>query len=145
MSGDSESFKEGEAPEANSYIYAKFSLPRGRMLDHEPDTSELKTPHIAYEQPKVESNVVPVQPKPKLVSRFTEGDYGRVSTDSLPVPPPPMPAAKDNHRHSMTSMNTQNSGSTIKASAQKRPSSSELTPEDHLTKGIACHEKGSLN
>ena len=46
----------------------------------------------------------------------------------------------------MTSMNTNNSGSTIKASQQhNRGPSTDLTAEDHLAKGIECHERGSVN
>ena len=45
----------------------------------------------------------------------------------------------------MTSMQTGNSGSTIKASQQpSNLASHDLTAEEHLNKGIACHERGSL-
>ena len=49
-----------------------------------------------------------------------------------------MPNLQHQHRQSMTSMN---SGSTIKAPQR---ATADLSAEDHLSKGIACHEQGSL-
>ncbi|MCJ1444181.1 MAG: hypothetical protein MMC23_004682 [Stictis urceolatum] len=151
MPGDTESIKDSNL--ANSYIYAKYALPRGRMLQRDSDPPE-SPPHF-WSQPDPNPNAhshPPPSPSQFPASLPTpphsiESDHApRTSTESLPSRPPPIPASKDSHRHSMTSMNTQNSGSTIKASAQnKNRTSAEMTPEDHLNKGIACHEKGSLN
>jgi hypothetical protein len=156
MSGDANMIK-GDDSLQNSYIYAKYSLPRGRMVDRDSMPLDKVMPQFEWEQPKISSNVERIRaanPDPDLPATLptpphsTEGEaVPRSSTESLPTRPPPIPAAakETSHRHSMTSMNTQNSGSTIKASAQKRPSSQEMTAEDHLNKGIECHEKGSLN
>lgn len=152
---DSESFREGEMSEGNSYVYSKFSLPRGRMLGRDSLPPDPKTANFELDQSKRDRNNNPANPKQNLPAlkvplptppSSVDSDRPRVSTDGVPLRPPAMAASKVNQRHSMTSMNTMNtqdSGSTIKA--KQRPSSTELTAEDHLTKGIACHEAGSLN
>jgi TPR repeat protein len=60
------------------------------------------------------------------------------SHDSRFVGPPVTSSVANLHRHSMTSVN---SGSTIKAPQR---ATADLTAEDHLTKGIDLHERGSL-
>ena len=142
---------------ASSYIYAKYSLPRGRML--EPDTLPRDdTPNLVLldsstTPENVESAVLePTTSKPLLpiTSPSLESQRSAVEIpnrrsmdqiDTRQIRPAPMPIPQEQYRHSMTSMN---SGSTIKASKRTVAASTEPTAEDHLTKGIDCHERGSL-
>lgn len=161
---------EQQVPTVPSYIYAKYSLPRGRMLGRnsiplenimpqfeweqvnnqsqtthpnstakEPDTSLQTPPHsLESERPTADS---PERPSADSTRSLESSE--RPSADSYESRlgrPPPMPNLQHQHRQSMTSMN---SGSTIKASPAQR-TTADLSAEDHLSKGIACHERGSL-
>lgn len=161
---------EQQVPAVPSYIYAKYSLPRGRMLGRnsiplenimpqfeweqvnnqnqtthpnstakEPDTSLPTPPHsLESERPTVD---FPERPSADSTRSLESSE--RPSADSYESRlgrPPPMPNLQHQHRQSMTSMN---SGSTIKASPAQR-TTADLSAEDHLSKGIACHERGSL-
>ncbi|KAI9874952.1 MAG: hypothetical protein M1830_009086 [Pleopsidium flavum] len=146
---------------APSYIYAKFSLPRGRMLQRDSLVSDAAETHrFEYEQPIPYSNVMPVTPtadatplsplpSPPQVIEIIEprpSSPESASTDeNRPRPPRPAPTLVLNHRtyHSSASAN---SATTIKAQSRRTPTASvELSAEDHLVKGIECHEQGSLN
>ena len=65
MSMENEQAAEGhesDAP-APSYIYAKFSLPRGRMTQKDASVLQNKDmPHFEMERPKIQSNVRPTTP-----------------------------------------------------------------------------------
>lgn len=193
-----------DAP-APSYIYAKFSLPRGRMLQR--DSKVLQNdqmPVFEWDRPQVPTNVRPTtplanrpmtptrSPKPSLElhrssprrsfdqrpqfstrpshdriprgspqSSFEQVARGsprpsleqasnaphRPSTDqkSNGSPeqshrPPPTPVQSD--AQSDYSASTR-SGSTIKARPRAPAPSLELSPEDHLAKGIELHERGA--
>ena len=166
-----------EAPVTPSYIYAKYSLPRGRMLNRGSTGLEtIPMPVFEWEQPQVQANVItatppavsyenPLPPHPTpprsvqsddQASTSTHGD-GRTSSDSphstapseTPLSLPSSPhSPKGKHKQSSPSVN---SGSTIKASSSRTiiPNTSntpshDLSAEEHLQKGIACHEAGSL-
>ena len=183
--------KEQQTPAVPSYIYAKYSLPRGRLLGRNsmhldqmmPDfnsehsqnqastasteltaalnNSSLPTPPHSIEGDRQALGLNERISVESADSRFVLESPERASADSnslRPSPdssqrpsadynndrsmrPPPAPALGDQHRHSMTSMN---SGSTIKAPQRASAQSTEMTAEDHLTKGIECHERGSL-
>ena len=168
MSIKSEHFADAKAhPDAPapSYIYAKFSLPRGRMLERDSEPFDMiQMPHFEPEQPMQKSNVHPVtppasdhnrsaspalsytqSPKPSVeVSRSSPRPSGE--HHQQPPRPPPTPLNSDNHSQSSASMR---SGSTIKARSYSRSAtvntrdSRELTAEDHLNKGIESHEQGN--
>ncbi|KAL8873982.1 MAG: hypothetical protein Q9174_000636 [Haloplaca sp. 1 TL-2023] len=154
-----------DAP-APSYIYTKFSLPRGRVLQRNSKVlSNQQMPHFEWEQPSFHSNVSPVTPptddrpssspvsppqKPKPSAPKSSLDISRSSPRPSfeksrlgPNRPPPTPMSADTQSSSSASVR---SGSTIKARSTQPSalSSHELTPEDHLAKGIACHEQGNL-
>ena len=163
LSVDTEFFeaKEHPAAPAPSYIYAKFSLPRGRMLNHDGLVlDDTQTPLFEWEQPAPQTNVITATPLTEkhldsllpTPSHPTQSDEIRPTTpervsdeydkETGPSRSPPTLAFSHTQRQSTTSMN---SGSTIKASSPRTvAASTELTAEDHLTKGIDCHERGSL-
>lgn len=163
MSMDSEEYfdsKEHQPAPAPSYIYAKFSLPRGRMLERDSSVLEnTEMPQFEWNQPLIQTNVVVATPPAEreadsspstLPHSIQSNDIRPVTperlfidhTESANVRPPPIPTSDDRYRYSMTSTN---SGSTIKPSTPRTLAKSvELTAEDHLTKGIDCHERGSF-
>lgn len=154
---DSKDHPDAPAP---SYIYTKFSLPRGRILQRNSKVLEnQQMPHFEWEQPTITSNVAPVTPpadeKPSQAPITppqppkTSLEIGRSSPRPSfeksrlgPHRPPIKPITTDNQSSSSASMR---SGSTIKArSNPSAASTQELTAEDHLAKGIASHESGNF-
>lgn len=146
---------------APSYIYAKFSLPRGRMLQRDPSIDESSAmAHFEYEQPIPYSNVTPVtvnvddsplSPSPSPPHTIEIHDPRPSTPESVstgesyvePQRPPVTPVS--NHKSYKSSAST-NSASTIKAQARRTLTpSTELSAEDHLARGIECHEQGSVN
>ena len=148
--GELHDSREGGTPNAQSYIYAKYSLPRGRMLSRDSVPMDGIMPHFEWEMPTAKPNVDPVSIAASSTASLPtpphsiESDRSRNSFDTMPIRPPQMPASQGMHRHSMASMNTTNSGSTIKGSQHTVKPSVDLTADDHLNKGIECHERGSL-
>lgn len=148
-----------DAP-APSYIYTKFSLPRGRILQRNSKAlTDQQMPHFEWQQPAFPSNVDPVTPPeerpssssaspphPPKSSLEVSSSSSRPSFEKGrpgPIRPPPAPVPNDGQSSSSASMR---SGSTIKARPQIQPlnSSLELTAEEHLAKGIASHETGNF-
>ncbi len=150
---------ENQNAPAPSYIHTRFSLPRGRVLQRNsiafPDG---ETHQFSWEQPVPYSNLIPLVP----------GTDGRPPS---PPSPPPVPALTDQSPTSPEyimpdespvgehagspktkpklqthpSSRSAASGSTIKArSPRSMINSGELSAEDHLAKGIECHERGSV-
>ncbi|KAI4254655.1 MAG: hypothetical protein LQ352_002961 [Teloschistes flavicans] len=163
-------FETREHPDAPapSYIYTKFSLPRGRILQRNSKVLEnQQMPRFEWEQPSFRTNVAPVTPpaedsaasspasppQPTKHSPFESSslDISRSSPRPSfeksrlgPNRPPPTPISVDTESSSSASMR---SASTIKARSNNQtslPSTSDLTAEDHLAKGIASHELGDL-
>ncbi|KAL8774740.1 MAG: hypothetical protein Q9209_000679 [Squamulea sp. 1 TL-2023] len=154
-----ESKEHPDAP-APSYVYTKFSLPRGRILQRNSKVlANQQMPHFEWEQPPVPTNVAPVTPpvddrpsspaisppQPPKSSQETSRSSPRPSLEKSrlgPTRPPIKPILTDTQSSSSASMR---SGSTIKARPnQTAASSQELTSEDHLAKGIASHESGNF-
>lgn len=147
-----------DAP-APSYIYTKFSLPRGRILQRNSKVlANQHMPHFEWEQPSFPTNVAPVTPpderpssSPATPSPITKSSLEifhsspRPSLEKSrlgPNRPPPVPVSDDTQSSSSASMR---SGSTIKARTNHTTNPPpELTAEDHLAKGIASHEQGNL-
>ena len=137
---------------AQTYTYSKFSLPRGRALQRSSrgkigDSWFAEDTDLALPITDADANSsLPTPPRSLECDPPT-----RSSFDTVPNPPPAIPASRVQNRHSLGSLNTThtgNSGSTIKASSQHPgavPTASEMTAEDHLNKGIECHERGSLS
>lgn len=154
-----------DAP-APSYVYTKFSLPRGRILQRNSKLlTDQRVPPSEGEQPSYPSDTAPVTPpddKPSSSpvtppsapksSLEISGSSPRPSFDKSrpsfeksrlgPNRPPPVPVPHDGQSSCSASMR---SGSTIKA-RPNRPADTalELTAEDHLSKGIASHEMGNF-
>ena len=133
---------------APSYIYSKYALPRGRSLQR---TSGIGDGWFGGESDLMlqAAAATSTASLPTPPHSLESDPPTRSSCDSGPAPPapPPIPASQLRNRYSLGSMNTANtgnSGSTIKAS-QHVPSPAEMTAEDHLNKGIECHESGSLS
>ena len=195
MSMDNEQLPDPQNPldaPAPSYIYAKFSLPRGRMLQRDPKVLQNdQIPVFEGDHPQVTTNVRPTTPlanrpttptrSPKASLEF-HGSSPRRSLDQRPqfstrpsheqIPrgsprpsfeqgpsgsPPstdyrstgspqqkrrPLPTPVHSDAHSDYSASTR-SGSTIKARPGAPAPSMELSPEDHLAKGIELHEGGA--
>ena len=208
VSIDNEQASDSQTPldvPAPSYIYAKFSLPRGRMLQR--DSKVLPNdnmPVFEWDRPQVPTNVRPItplanrpmtpirSPKPSLelprssprhsfdhrpqfstrpsheqdprgsrrtspeqVARRSPRPSFEQAPNGSPRPsadqrsngspeqnqrPPPTPVQSD--VKSEYSASTR-SGSTIKARPRAPALSVELSPEDHLAKGIELHERGA--
>lgn len=193
-----------DAP-APSYIYAKFSLPRGRMLQRDSEVLlNDQMPVFEWDRPQVSTNIRPTtpladrpmtptrSPKPSLDlhrssprrsfdqrsqiprlpshERIPRGSsrpsFERVAIGSprpsfeqtsIGSPPPstgprsngspeqnhrpaPIPVYGDDQSEYSASAR---SGSTIKARPRAPAPSMELSPEDHLAKGIELHERGA--
>ncbi|KAH7328873.1 hypothetical protein B0I35DRAFT_473531 [Stachybotrys elegans] len=177
----------GAAP---SYIYSKFTLPRGKTIQRSepPDQPQAS---FRFEQPVVPpSNVQRLPPgappspptRPSSSSARTVPDDAvsilssmtrpsmdhKVSMDSSRLTPTLSRPSNDGLRVSndeprgrpTTSpvpgsaarppppTDSSDSASTIRPSTASRsvaPSASEMTAEEHLAKGIECHENGSLS
>lgn len=159
---DARAYPDAPAP---SYIYAKFSLPRGRMLQRDSEPLDmLQMPHFEWEQPAHQGDVQPMTPPTSDHNRsnspalsHTRSPKPSIEISGSPTPsdeqirfkprPPPTPLNDDTESRSSASMR---SGSTIKARSHSNRTtadvrdSRELTPEDHLAKGIASHERGNF-
>lgn len=155
---DPEEHRPAAAP---TYIYTKFSLPRGRVLQRDSMVLEnTDVPVFTWEQPIPQSNVTPATPptEPRLrppspsppcpvqigvIRPVAPDHHSPQRSQSRPSRPSPTPVVTGPSHASSASLN---SASTIKArSYRERGLSGEVTAEDHLNKGIECHERGSLN
>ncbi|GJN77764.1 hypothetical protein PLIIFM63780_001257 [Purpureocillium lilacinum] len=187
----------GAAP---SYIYSKFSLPRGKVIQRSEPSEGQPTANFQWEPPAVPSSNVhrhplgappspPTRPSSSsartvpddavsMMSGITRpsmdtgkrslessrlgltaqtsssssrpsADAGRPSEDAprgRTRTSPPHDAAT--RGQTPASAGTSDSASTIRPSPTVRslaPSASTMTAEEHLAKGIECHENGSLN
>ncbi|KAI1387006.1 uncharacterized protein F4822DRAFT_332266 [Hypoxylon trugodes] len=182
---------------APSYIYSKYSLPRGKSLQRNSAIFRDEPSSFVWEQPVVpQSNVQtfprngqappspPTRPSSSS-SRFQEGTHGadsllarpsmersklskEMSLDGRqPSPDPSRPStsmsrpSEDVPRgrpltsplheqargRTPASVSTSDSASTIrppKSQHSNAPTASEMSAEEHLAKGIKCHEEGSV-
>ncbi|KAF4998458.1 hypothetical protein FGRMN_3147 [Fusarium graminum] len=190
VSMHSEAFLEQHAEDrdkgAPSYIYSKFTLPRGKAIQRGESDENTEAP-FDWEQPIVPSDVHQFEnaPPPSPPTRPTSSSAQTVPDESLasdgPVPKvsvelrqvqsetvsspmPELPLAQDEpsveeSRHSEdvprgrgrgrtpASIDTSDTASTIRPPPTARstaPTASEMTAEQHLAKGIECHENGDL-
>ncbi len=194
-----EGFPDGLAEDgtaaAPSFIYSKFSLPRGKILQR---TSALflegpPAPHAQWEQPPSAPPShaqpfpmggqappsPPTRPASSASSRIFEDpiprpslERSKLSTEVLrptqqPSPDPSRPSTEGSRQSEDTprgrpltsplhdamrsktplSITTSDSASTIKARSQHStaPTMHDISPDEHVSKAIALHEKGSLN
>lgn len=154
---DSKDYQDTPAP---SYIYAKYSLPRGRMLSRESRGFEHGTLHrFEWEESPLRGTVTPATPltgdQPILPTTSSNGMLN-VMGHSPSIPEPPSAARDRSVGHQSTSSPlpdnkshassaSTRSGSTIKArSPRPATSGTEMSAEQHLAKAIQLHEHGSL-
>ncbi|KAM0200953.1 hypothetical protein ACHAPA_011256 [Fusarium lateritium] len=190
VSMHSEAFLEQQAEDrdrgAPSYIYSKFTLPRGKAIQRGDGDEHTQGP-FDWEQPIVPpsdhqfENAPPPSPptRPASSSAHTVPDDSIASGSPMPkasvelrkvqsaTTPPPMPDLSsiqgepsiEEGRHSEdvprgrgrgrtpVSIDTSDSASTIRPPPTARstaPTASEMSAEEHLAKGIECHENGDL-
>lgn len=184
----------------SSYIYAKYSLPRGRQVSRDSVIfSGLQTPNFEWKEPLFESpppagtearvrpSRTPSPPSSRHGSVYSQSVYSQkahsvcdtpriggaersanepalhsweVESTSEPevdqVEPPSVEKQKAvAHQSQSTTSNKEDkedttssadSASTIRPQTGKAASSSGMiTADEHVAKGIECHEKGSLN
>jgi hypothetical protein len=171
-----------------SYVYSKFSLPRGRMLQRNPaafhDDASQEQHHIQYQQATIPySNVRPATPStgdgpaspvspprdnessstrsgpsPEKPNTFKASPLGMPpspqrsgdsysNTPNIPSASPPRIAIETSSRPTTSSATSTSTVKPDKKSIDRlgTASSVELTAEDHLNRGIECHERGSVN
>ncbi|KAF2963116.1 hypothetical protein GQX73_g10458 [Xylaria multiplex] len=196
ISMHSDAFAEGfvgNGEAAPSYIYSKYSLPRGKSLQRNSaifHDGESSSSTFAWEAPAPAGNrqappSPPTRPSSSS-SRYQDGvimgdplvgrpslERSKLSTEmsadgessfepsrpstslsrlSADIPrgrPLTSPSHDQPQPRARTPMSvaTSDSASTIKAPKSQQssaPTAAEMTPEDHLAKGIKCHEEGSV-
>lgn len=140
--------KELQGAPAPSYIYAKFSLPRGRLLLRNSIGLEFGSPPKndggkSLSSPKSSTDTRSISPPSPPHSSRSHVERPRLGLDPPRIqrtPSAPLPEAKNQQSSAST-----RSGSTIKARSNRTINpSSEVTAEEHLAKGIELHEQGSL-
>ncbi|PLN77920.1 hypothetical protein BDW42DRAFT_152222 [Aspergillus taichungensis] len=168
-----------------SYIYAKYSLPRGRMMSRDSVVfSGLQTPHFEWKEPLFEGTEQLLSPTGRPRSaRSPSPPPSRQSTSSLkarslnepasherrlvtpeptvspsacapPSPETPAQSTPGGPSAAETSIpedrtdatSSADSASTVRPQTARSTAttSAVVTADDHVSKGIECHEKGSL-
>ncbi len=162
VSMDQESLQDSrdqqDAP-APSYIYAKYSLPRGRMLQRDSRGSEHGFHHrLEWEESPLRSTVIPATPLSEdgPISPTTSPAALRNVSPEVPTdperlgvvrnrpaerPPSPSPIPDDICPDFSALMK---SGGTVKARSPRPATTPDMSAEEHLAKGIQLHEHGSL-
>ncbi|EON64337.1 hypothetical protein W97_03568 [Coniosporium apollinis CBS 100218] len=137
---------DSEERPGTSYIYASYSLPRGKRMERESiDAKKFLSSQFQSDD----------QPHPSSSRRGST----RLSLTRPPSPPtpqkippsprqspqPPRPSPSHSPHPSSPSISSHTTSSTIKARLDRtKPTSAEITPEQHLEKGIQSHESGDL-
>lgn len=142
----------------SSYIHTKYSLPRGRALtrgsantqrasSQPPCGDGLMQPIDTIHTPRVSLT----RPPSPVSMGESSGDSRLSTTESNPrqrissAEGRGSPKQKPHHMSQLSSKSTTSDASTIKAGlARSKQLTAEVTPEQHLQKGIECHERGSL-
>ncbi|KAM0359252.1 hypothetical protein ACHAPZ_004394 [Fusarium culmorum] len=172
---------------ATSYIYSKFTLPRGKAIQRGESDEDAAQAPFDWQQDMVPpnsahrfENAPPPSPPTRPSSSSADIASGNSLATGSPMPkdltelrkvqsettPPPMPdlsptpgrsaeesrASEDVPRgrgrdRTPLSIATSDTASTIRPPPTARstaPTASEMSAEEHLAKGIACHESGDL-
>ncbi|KAH8675448.1 hypothetical protein BX600DRAFT_172581 [Xylariales sp. PMI_506] len=194
ISMNSEGFTDDDTKGAPSYIYSKYTLPRGKALQRNslmfnPDSLvqfswDQPPGSSSHAQPFARGQAPPSPPsRPSSSSSRLEGApiadtfirpsmeksklSNAISVNGEPSPDPSRPSTGGDSRRSedaprgrpltspehdqqvqirpAMSVTTSDSASTIKPSKSIIPTAAEMSAEEHLAKGISCHENGSLN
>ena len=154
-SGDDCATGNGPAP---SYIYAKYSLPRGRTVERD-SVNHLRNSwlhHFHFDAPTVETQSVPCTPlgpsyRPANLPPQLQAGVGPTrsqSADEYWEPPPRHSSHRSNPSAPSVTAPSVSSTSTVKPqshnSHNKAPTGVELTPQQHLDRGIQLHSDGIL-
>ncbi|KAK2733935.1 hypothetical protein FQN57_001918 [Myotisia sp. PD_48] len=197
LTPESQNVEEPLQSAGHSYIYAKYSLPRGRRMSRNSLVfSPLQTPHFQWNEPLFESTPPPSafretfartpSPPPPTTIPFKKRPSESPKPIEKPSPAKSSPdkttttkrsdgQASASVRHSFeqgsreaislphraatekrtvrpvdndAKSSSSRSQSTIRPQTSQHADAmpkSQMTAEDHVTKGIACHENGSLN
>ncbi|KAI9684080.1 MAG: hypothetical protein M1829_003350 [Trizodia sp. TS-e1964] len=154
-----------DSPDANlpapSYIYSKFTLPRGKVLQRnsivfQPDLIQHR---FQWESPPISSaNMAPVAkildatqsspatpPRPQT-ALDEPGSWSPHLVPSVPLPrsstlrpKASSPLPSKGHKHSSSVSNDR------PLAKPAFDTGSDISAEEHVTKAIKCHEEGSLN
>ncbi|KAI9171284.1 Protein DSF2 [Paramyrothecium foliicola] len=172
---------------APSYIYSKFTLPRGKSIQRlnaldrpvspqlqvsEPQSSNMQHHHggappsppsrpsssaaraVPDDAVSLMSSVA--GPRPSVdASKISMESPRLAKTPSIEVPRQSEeqsrgrslePVMLQERGRTPASVSTDDTGNTIRPTTRSGgPAASEMSAEEHLSKGIACHENGSLN
>ncbi|KAL2065064.1 hypothetical protein VTL71DRAFT_4204 [Oculimacula yallundae] len=175
VSMHSEGFPDNENAPAPSYVYSKFSLPRGKMLQRNSLIFQagMQQPQISWEQPASFNNVhahgqAPpsppsrpstsslrpenLTPRPSLdpgrpnYDRSNTFDVNRPSTEAGRKPSLGGRSSSDYPPTLRARPQSSSDGSTIKAKSQHSlATTADCSAEEHVTKAIDYHEAGALN
>ena len=143
-----------------SYIYRKYSLPRGRQVDRNsiPASEFLSKQFAAAETNSFKlreqaNHIKPYRPpsppesprtvqltRPRLLGAGSDAAQRSRSTGLLE----PLEKSSMNRVAMSPAPSTDTEGATLKAQVKSRPSTVELSAQTHLDKGIELHEQGAL-
>lgn len=166
VNGDS---RDPRSAGAQSYIYSKYSLPRGRTVERNSAEARKSWMHHQFKweeplpepapptprTPHIDSLLSPrtiAQSIPSLPSTPTGDNFGESISRSRSAEPPGLSSKpRSNHRSvpSSPSITSNSTDHTIRGRQHVRNSPSQdiagLSPEQHLEKGIEFHNAGSLS
>lgn len=173
VSMHSEGFPDNETGAAPSYVYSRFSLPRGKMLQRNSLIFQENLPQaqFSWEQPVPFSNVqslqggAPPSPPSRPSTSSLRPDNSRPSFDRSSLDPgrPSLdpsrlsyergrpstehgkPSSRFNDSKDRAESPSTASSGTIKAKSQHSlPASIDCSAEEHVSKAIEFHEAGAL-
>jgi TPR repeat protein len=143
----------------SSYTYAKYSLPRGKNIKRESlgieELFNRTSALINWDESRDDRDVVPasgpyVGPGSPPLTDTSKNKYRQSRPADITIPRPstetqssPRQRRRGGSRPASPATTTSDA-STIKARLTKQDNANEITPEEHLQKGIECHEHGSL-
>lgn len=163
FSGDeTSSIRSEQRNGAPSYIYAKYSLPRGRTVERGSAEARASWVHHQFKwEEGMEQPPQHIQDRGRVPSAKSELADLRPVTPQRDSPsrgarsrsaePRGSPVTRPFHRSvpSSPSINSESTDRTIRARPHMRNSPSQdiagMSPEQHLEKGIECHSSGSLS
>lgn len=140
---------------AESYIYAKYSLPRGRMVERGslgPRESWLKHQFTWEEAPlptppaESEEAIASLDKRTLHSANNSPNSSQRRSNGHAGSSPPTKQEMWRSHP-TTPSMASESTDRTLRAHSRNSPSADivNMSPEEHLEKGIECHGSGSLS
>ncbi len=147
---------EASEPPAQSYIYSKYSLPRGRALARDSIAAlDFMTQQFDWaDKPAAEKKFANVnslpctRPPSPPTSPHTVADHARrpgpLRADTMPTGLSPPRHAAPQRRSADGARPPALEIEAVKAGLARARTQSDLSPDEHLDKGIECHEQGSL-